>query len=73
MNENKKTLTFVASAAVLLLAAWMLRPAPASIERQDDIGQEFFPDFKDPLTATSLEVVEYDEPSGGLRPSRWPK
>jgi hypothetical protein len=68
MSENNKTLTFVASAVVLLLAAWMLRPAPASIERQNDIGQEFFPDFKDPNTATSLEVVEYDEASGGLRP-----
>ena len=68
MSENNKTIGFVAAAAVLLLAAWMLRPAPASIERQDDIGQEFFPDFKDPNTATSLEVVEYDEPSGGLRP-----
>src|SRR5262249_46029724 len=68
MSENNKTIGFVAAAVALLLAAWMLRPAPASIERQDDIGQEFFPDFKDPNTATSLEVVEYDEPSGGLRP-----
>ena len=43
MNENTKTLAFVGAAAALLLAAWMLRPSPVSIETQDDIGQEFFP------------------------------
>jgi len=68
MSENNKTLSFVGVAAALLLTAWLLRPSPASIETQDDIGQEFFPEFKDPLTASSLEVVEYDEPTGGLRP-----
>jgi Domain of unknown function (DUF4340) len=68
MNENTKTLSFVGAAAVLLLAAWMLRPSPVSIETQQDIGKEFFPEFKDPLTATSMEVVEYDNDSGGLRP-----
>ncbi len=68
MSENTKTLSFVGVAAALLLTAWLLRPSPASIETQDDIGQEFFPEFKDPLTASSMEVVEYDEPTGGLRP-----
>ncbi len=43
-------------------------PSTATVERQDDIGKEFFPEFKDPLAATSLEVVEYDEPTGTLRP-----
>ncbi|HEY1598727.1 MAG TPA: DUF4340 domain-containing protein [Pirellulales bacterium] len=68
MNENTKTLSFVGVAAGLLLAAWMLRPSPVSVEIQDDIGQEFFPAFKDPLAATTMEVVEYDNDSGMLRP-----
>ncbi|HEY4312029.1 MAG TPA: DUF4340 domain-containing protein [Pirellulales bacterium] len=68
MSETNKTLSFVGAAAVLLLTAFMLRPSTGTSERQGDIGQEFFPEFKDPLTATSMEVVEYDEPTGGLRP-----
>ena len=68
MNENTKTLSFVGAAAALLLAAWMLRPSPVSVEMQDDIGQEFFPTFQDPLAATTMEVVEYDNESGMLRP-----
>jgi hypothetical protein len=68
MNENTKTLSFVGVAAGLLLAAWMLRPSPVSVEMQDDIGQEFFPAFQDPLAATTMEVVEYDNESGMLRP-----
>lgn len=68
MNENAKTLSFVGVAAALLFAAWLLRPAAVSVEMQDDIGQEFFPTFKDPLAATSMEVVEYDNESGALRP-----
>ena len=68
MNENTKTLSFVGAAAVLLLAAWMLRPSPVSMETQDDIGKEFFPEFKDPSAATSLEIVEYDGGTGTLKP-----
>ena len=68
MNENTKTLSFVGVAAALLLGAYLLRQSPVSIESQDDIGQQFFPDFQDPLAATTLEVVEYDDPTGTLRP-----
>ena len=67
MNESTKTLSFVAAAAVLLLGAYMLRPAPI-VEAQDDMGKEFFPDFQDPLKAASLEVVEYDDLNGMVRP-----
>lgn len=67
MTESTKTLSFVGAAALLLIGAWVVRPRPIA-EAQDDIGQEFFAEFRDPNAATSLEVVEYDKESGGLRP-----
>lgn len=62
MNDVSKTMTFVGIAVVALLLAWFSRPAPL-IGPEDDTGQPFFPEFKDPLAATSLEIAEFDETS----------
>jgi hypothetical protein len=57
----KTSLFVVAAAASIGLAALaesMSRPvASAEFER---VGEDFYPDFKDPLAAQSLEVVSYD-------------
>jgi len=62
MNATNRTLTFVAVAAVTALAAIGVRFAnrPPVVEGFSDVGQEFYPDFTDPLKATELSVVKYD-------------
>src|SRR3954453_22088930 len=63
MNELYKTLTFVAVALLLTGAAFVsTRDRASRNETFNDQGQPFFPDFKDPLACTDLEVVEF-EPS----------
>jgi hypothetical protein len=63
MNELYKTLTFVAVALLLTGAAFVsTRDRASRNEAFNDQGQPFFPDFKDPLACTDLEVVEF-EPS----------
>jgi hypothetical protein len=62
MNESIRTLVFVAVGAVVTLGAFATRPnldAPPPVGGQ--IGKQLFPDFKDPLTAKSLEIKQFDE------------
>lgn len=68
MNEKKKTLTFAGVAAALLLLAFITAPRRVTPSAFNDQGQPFFADFKDPLAATSLEVIDYDEATGSARP-----
>ncbi len=58
MSDNARTGTFVAIAAVLGLSALFAVPKPAAPEAFSDVGQQFYPEFTDPLKAASLEVVE---------------
>jgi Domain of unknown function (DUF4340) len=61
MNELLKTLTFVVVALVLVGAAFVsTRDRAIKSEAFSDQGQPFFPDFKDPLACTDLEVVDFD-------------
>jgi hypothetical protein len=61
MNELSKTLVFVAVALVLTSAAvFGTRDRIVKNAEFNDQGQEFFPDFKDPLACTDLEVVSFD-------------
>ena len=61
-HEAKRTWAFVVAAigALLItgLVEWSSRPEP--IEEYGKVGQEFYPDFKDPTTATSLTVSVID-------------
>lgn len=61
MSELKKTTMF--GGAAILLVALALLPVPGRAVPEDfsDVGETFFPEFTDPATATSLEVVEFDE------------
>lgn len=68
MTEAVKTAAFVIVAAVLAVLAWgtsPVRTGPGVFEEQ---GDRFFPDFTDPLAATSLEVIEYEESQAIQRP-----
>ena len=67
MNENKKTLAFVAVAACVVLAALISMPRQSTSPTDDLRGKLLFPDFKDPLSITSLEIVEYDEETATLQ------
>lgn len=61
-GEMKKTLVFVSVAFVLAAGAVYTR-APVRYKPTGDFGlqgEKFFPEFKDPLECTSLEVVGLD-------------
>ena len=66
MNESIRTAIFVAVAAVIGLitcVTWKLTAVPefSEPERVAMEGKLLFPDFTNPLAATSLEIVKYDE------------
>src|SRR4051812_2839266 len=61
MKELHKTLIFVAVALLLTGAAVIRIPDWSGVDEVfNDQGKPFFPDFKDPLACTDLEVVDYD-------------
>src|SRR3954454_1599780 len=61
MTELVKTWTFVAVALVMTGAAVVsTRDRSTRNEIFNDQGQPFFPEFKDPLACTDLEVVDFD-------------
>ena len=66
MDETRKTLAFVAAAAVVIVAAFLAAPADPTPEAFSDRGEAFFPDFVDPNDAVSLEVIDFDEATGGI-------
>ncbi|MGQ0634686.1 MAG: DUF4340 domain-containing protein [Planctomycetaceae bacterium] len=70
MTEINRTVTFVAAAGVLAVAAWFLTPSvertPAELAGARE-GQEFFPDF-DPNEATSIRVAAFDEARAARKP-----
>ncbi|MBU4272095.1 MAG: DUF4340 domain-containing protein [Planctomycetes bacterium] len=68
MNEISKTLTFVAVAAAVVLLAVFTRPVLHAVDPDDLRGQPLYPDFKDPLAVTSLEIVEFDEDTATVHP-----
>ncbi len=68
MREGAKTAAFVASALVLALLAWGTKPPQADPAAFHGQGERFFPDFTDPLAATSLEVIEFEGAQAVARP-----
>ena len=67
-NELKKTLAFAVVAVILTGAAFFKIPdRTGGSETFNDQGQKFFPDFKDPLECTDLEVIEYDPSTASRR------
>jgi hypothetical protein len=64
----RKTLVFAGAAGVLLILTALTGIRPQAAAPFTKLGTEFFPEFQDPLKATALEVVEWDEAAGGYRP-----
>ena len=71
MNENLRTVVFLIVALVIAGATFAV---PALMKTDKDLasgesiedlkGTLLFPEFKDPLSATSLEVIRYNEETG---------
>ncbi len=68
MSEKKKTMIFAGVAIALALLAFATAPRTAKPDTFYDLGEEFFPEFKDPNVATSLEVIKFNEETGEAIP-----
>ena len=68
MNYTPKTIGFVLVAAALCAIAVFTAPKNVNDELFSDLGTEFYPDFKDALKATTLEVIGMDEKQGKMIP-----
>ncbi len=66
MDETRKTLAYVAAAAMVTVAAFLTAPADPAPEAFSDRGEVFFPEFTDPNDAVSLEVIDFDEVTGRI-------
>jgi hypothetical protein len=64
MTETRKTLYYAGAALLLAGLAFATAPRQKMPQAFFDQGQQFFPDFTDPNTAKSLEVVDWDEATG---------
>ncbi|MEN9361037.1 MAG: hypothetical protein RL095_2572 [Verrucomicrobiota bacterium] len=67
MSESLKTLCFAALAGGALAAAVLLNPSQGQAAAFSDLGQPFFAGFNDPTSASSLEVISFDEKSGQFK------
>ena len=68
MNELRKTLALGGAAVVLAVVALVSAPGRAVPDAFFDIGEPFFPEFADPESAATLEVVEFDEATAAAIP-----
>ena len=68
MREILKTAGFVGVAVVVLSIAWLSRPAAPTTGAEDQREKRLFPDFNDPLAATSMEIVEFDKATAEVHP-----
>jgi hypothetical protein len=68
MSETGKTIAFAGVALLLVMAAWATAPRMVTPSSLQERGTPFFPAFTDPNAVTSLEVVEFDEPTFVARP-----
>ncbi|MCI0451097.1 MAG: DUF4340 domain-containing protein [Candidatus Latescibacteria bacterium] len=68
MTEMRKTLTFAGAAVALAVLAVATTPRQKAPDEFFDQGEAFFPDFTDPNSARTLEVVTWDETTGSAVP-----
>ncbi|MFQ5606843.1 MAG: DUF4340 domain-containing protein [Candidatus Zixiibacteriota bacterium] len=68
MDENKSTMIFGGAALGLALMAFLLSGPSVTPDAFLDQGEEFFPKFTDPNSATTLEVIEFNEETGRAKP-----
>ncbi len=65
MSENARTMAYgvVAVVSVIAAGAYSTVTAPSSVEGFSLVGNEFYPDFTDPRSATSLRLAAFDAES----------
>lgn len=68
MNDLAKTAVAIVLAAGLAGAAYVTAPRAVTDAVFSDQGELFFPQFTDPTTAKSLEVISYDEATATISP-----
>jgi hypothetical protein len=69
VKEPQKTGIFAAIALVALVAALLSQPQRSTVDTSGAkamVGKELFPEFTDPLAASSLSLVKFDEGLGTL-------
>ncbi|MGD9647611.1 MAG: DUF4340 domain-containing protein [Pirellulales bacterium] len=65
MKENQKTALLIVAAIALGGIAWASRPSSANIDIEKTVANKpLFPDFTDPRSARSMEIVDYDADKG---------
>jgi len=68
MTERTKTAAFALAAAAMAVAASVVEPERYTPRMLSDQGEAFYPQFRDPQTAKTIEVVDYDESTATARP-----
>lgn len=68
MTEMRKTLSFAGAALALAALAVATTPRQKAPDEFFDQGEVFFPDFNDPNSARTLEVVDWDAATGSAVP-----
>ena len=68
MTETRKTITYVGAAVVLSVLALLTAPRDINPNVFDDQGEAFYPEFTDPNSARTLEVISFDEATGSAAP-----
>lgn len=67
-TEKQKTLALAGAAVFLALVAFVTAPKTSTPDAFFDQGEPFFPDFTDPNSAVTLEVIRFDEETGSTMP-----
>ncbi len=67
MSETAKTLSFLAVAAVALIAGWASQPRIVDENVASRVGEDLTQDFTDPGEAKRLKIVQFNEDSATLR------
>ncbi len=67
MNENTKTISFIFTAAAVLVLAWAFRPAAPPLVTDEMVGKSLFPELDDPLKAKKMRIVTFDEGTSQVR------
>jgi Domain of unknown function (DUF4340) len=67
MNENTKTISLIAVAAVVLLVAFVTSAKTNIPTKQTVVGTPVFPALDDPIKAKRMRIVTFDEDAGHAR------
>ena len=66
MNDNVKTSIYVGLALLCAVLGFAALPRTEVVGNTAEANQNLFPDFKDPLAASSLEIKKFDEKLGEI-------